>query len=147
MALTKKTTILLQPELHERLVRLAEQKQSSIGELIRTAQAAMEQQQSESAEVQNIDESENESQDSAEDRLADGMPEGDTPDTGGDGQEVAGGLESNVPGTEEAEPAAGEPENLPPDLGQAQEAGDEPESLQEVENGADSLSVPQNQGD
>jgi predicted transcriptional regulator len=37
MALTKKTTILLQPELHERLVRLAEQKQSSIGELIRTA--------------------------------------------------------------------------------------------------------------
>jgi len=35
--LTKKTTILLQPELHERLVRLAQQRRTSIGALIRTA--------------------------------------------------------------------------------------------------------------
>jgi predicted DNA-binding protein len=35
--LTKKTTILLQPELHRRLTRLAEQRGSSLGELIRTA--------------------------------------------------------------------------------------------------------------
>ena len=35
--LTKKTTILLQPRLHLRLVRLAEQRQTSLGELIRTA--------------------------------------------------------------------------------------------------------------
>ena len=37
MGLTKKTTILLQPELHERLTRLAAQRHTSIGELIRTA--------------------------------------------------------------------------------------------------------------
>jgi len=37
MGLTKKTTILLQPELHERLTRLAEQRRTSIGALIRTA--------------------------------------------------------------------------------------------------------------
>ena len=35
--LTKKTTILLQPELHRRLTALARQRGSSIGELIRTA--------------------------------------------------------------------------------------------------------------
>jgi len=35
--LTKKTTILLQPELHRRLSRLADQRRTSIGELIRTA--------------------------------------------------------------------------------------------------------------
>lgn len=35
--LTKKTTILLRPELHRRLTRLAEQRGSSLGELIRTA--------------------------------------------------------------------------------------------------------------
>jgi predicted DNA-binding protein len=35
--LTKKTTILLQPELHERLSRLARQRNTSIGELIRAA--------------------------------------------------------------------------------------------------------------
>ena len=35
--LTKKTTILLRPELHERLTRLAGQRGTSIGELIRTA--------------------------------------------------------------------------------------------------------------
>ncbi len=35
--LTKKTTILLQPELHERLTRLAGQRGTSLGELIRTA--------------------------------------------------------------------------------------------------------------
>jgi len=37
MGLTKKTTILLQPELHRRLARLAEQRRTSMGELIRTA--------------------------------------------------------------------------------------------------------------
>ena len=35
--LTKKTTILLQPELHRRLTRLADQRRTSIGELIRSA--------------------------------------------------------------------------------------------------------------
>lgn len=35
--LTKKTTILLSPELHERLARLAAQQGTSIGDLIRTA--------------------------------------------------------------------------------------------------------------
>lgn len=35
--LTKKTTILLQPDLHERLTRLAEQRGTSLGDLIRTA--------------------------------------------------------------------------------------------------------------
>jgi predicted transcriptional regulator len=35
--LTKKTTILLPPELHSRLTRLAAQRGTSIGELIRTA--------------------------------------------------------------------------------------------------------------
>ena len=35
--LTKKTTILLQPALHERLTRLAAQRRTSIGELIRSA--------------------------------------------------------------------------------------------------------------
>jgi ribbon-helix-helix CopG family protein len=37
VGLTKKTTILLQPELHRRLERLAEQRRTSMGELIRTA--------------------------------------------------------------------------------------------------------------
>ena len=35
--LTKKTTILLQPELHRRLSRLADQRRTSIGELVRSA--------------------------------------------------------------------------------------------------------------
>lgn len=35
--LSKKTTILLQPELHRRLTRLAGQRGTSIGELVRTA--------------------------------------------------------------------------------------------------------------
>ena len=35
--LTKKTTILLQPELHRRLARLADQRRTSIGDLIRSA--------------------------------------------------------------------------------------------------------------
>ncbi len=35
--LTKKTTILLQPELHRRLTQLAEQRHTSVGDLIRTA--------------------------------------------------------------------------------------------------------------
>ena len=35
--LTKKTTILLQPELHSRLGRLAAQRHTSVGDLIRTA--------------------------------------------------------------------------------------------------------------
>jgi len=35
--LTKKTTILLQPELHERLTRLAARRGTSIGDLIRSA--------------------------------------------------------------------------------------------------------------
>jgi len=35
--LTKKTTILLRPELHRRLTRLAEQRHTSVGDLIRTA--------------------------------------------------------------------------------------------------------------
>lgn len=35
--LTKKTTILLQPELHERLTRLAQQRRTSIGALVRAA--------------------------------------------------------------------------------------------------------------
>ena len=35
--LTKKTTILLQPELHRRLTRLADQRKTSLGELVRTA--------------------------------------------------------------------------------------------------------------
>lgn len=35
--LTKKTTILLSPELHERLTRLAQQKGTSLGELVRKA--------------------------------------------------------------------------------------------------------------
>lgn len=35
--LTKKTTILLSPELHERLTRLARQKGTSLGELVRNA--------------------------------------------------------------------------------------------------------------
>ena len=35
--LTKKTTILLQPELHRRLTRLAEQRSTSLGDLVRTA--------------------------------------------------------------------------------------------------------------
>lgn len=35
--LTKKTTILLQPELHRRLTRLADQRGTSLGELLRTA--------------------------------------------------------------------------------------------------------------
>lgn len=37
MELIKKTTILLTPELHERLARLARQRGVSMGELIRTA--------------------------------------------------------------------------------------------------------------
>lgn len=35
--LTKKTTILLQPELHRRLTRLADQRGTSLGELVRSA--------------------------------------------------------------------------------------------------------------
>ena len=35
--LTKKTTILLQPDLHRRLTALAEQRRTSLGELVRTA--------------------------------------------------------------------------------------------------------------
>jgi len=35
--LTKKTTILLQPELHKRLSRLADQRGTSLGDLIRSA--------------------------------------------------------------------------------------------------------------
>lgn len=35
--LTKKTTILLQPELHRRLARLAHQRGTSLGDLIRSA--------------------------------------------------------------------------------------------------------------
>ena len=35
--LTKKTTILLQPELHRRLTRLADQRGTSLGELMRSA--------------------------------------------------------------------------------------------------------------
>ncbi|NJD20897.1 MAG: hypothetical protein FIA95_16635 [Gemmatimonadetes bacterium] len=35
--ITKKTTILLQPELHRRLASLATQRRTSIGELIRSA--------------------------------------------------------------------------------------------------------------
>lgn len=35
--LTKKTTILLQPELHRRLTRLADQRGTSLGELLRSA--------------------------------------------------------------------------------------------------------------
>jgi len=35
--LTKKTTILLQPELHERLTRLADRRGTSLGELLRSA--------------------------------------------------------------------------------------------------------------
>ncbi len=35
--LTKKTTILLQPELHRRLTRLADQRGTSLGDLIRSA--------------------------------------------------------------------------------------------------------------
>ena len=37
MALSKKTTILFPPDLHERLSRLAAEKGASLGELIRTA--------------------------------------------------------------------------------------------------------------
>lgn len=37
MELSKKTTILFSPDLHERLARLAEQRHTSIGELVRTA--------------------------------------------------------------------------------------------------------------
>lgn len=39
MELSKKTTILFSPDLHERLARLAEQRNTSIGELVRTAVA------------------------------------------------------------------------------------------------------------
>jgi hypothetical protein len=35
--LTKKTTILFQPELHRRLTRLADQRDTSLGELVRNA--------------------------------------------------------------------------------------------------------------
>lgn len=37
MELSRKTTILLSPELHDRLTRLAEQEQTSLGELVRRA--------------------------------------------------------------------------------------------------------------
>lgn len=37
MELSKKTTILFSPEQHEQLARLAEQRSSSIGELVRDA--------------------------------------------------------------------------------------------------------------
>ena len=37
MELTKKTTILLSPDLHEKLTRLAAQKAVSLGELVRRA--------------------------------------------------------------------------------------------------------------
>jgi len=37
MELSKKTTILFSPDLHERLTRLAAQRNTSIGELVRTA--------------------------------------------------------------------------------------------------------------
>ncbi len=37
MELSKKTTILFPPDLHERLSRLAAQKRVSLGELVRTA--------------------------------------------------------------------------------------------------------------
>lgn len=37
MELSKKTTILFPPDLHERLVRLAEQKHTSLGDLVRSA--------------------------------------------------------------------------------------------------------------
>ncbi len=35
--LSKKTTILFQPELHRRLTRLADQRKTSLGELVRSA--------------------------------------------------------------------------------------------------------------
>ena len=37
MELSKKTTILFSPDLHERLARLARERGTSIGELVRTA--------------------------------------------------------------------------------------------------------------